>query len=103
MRTEELHLDGNAAGGTLRDVFTHEMTGAVATCGGCGTPGPLGALLQYVNGMGVVLRCQTCDAPVLRLVPAPGLLRLDLSGILLLSIPLADPLEGRDPCSKVRM
>jgi hypothetical protein len=37
--------------------------------------------------MGVVLRCPTCDTPVLRIVRRPGFLCLDLSGILLLTIP----------------
>jgi hypothetical protein len=87
MQTEELRLDGNAAGGILRDVFTHEMTAALATCAGCGTIGPVGALLEYGHGMGIVLRCPQCDTPVLCLVGAPGLRRLDLSGILLLTIP----------------
>ena len=86
MQTEELRLDGNAAGGFLRDVFTHEMTAALATCAGCGTMGPVGALLEYGHGMGIVLRCPTCDTPVLRIVSKPCL-RLDLSGILLLTIP----------------
>ena len=87
MQIEEMRLDGNAAGGILRDVFTHEMTVAVATCAGCATMGPVGALLDYAHGMGVVLRCPTCDTPVLRIVRTPGSLRLDLSGILLLTIP----------------
>jgi hypothetical protein len=87
MQTEELRLDGNAAGGILRDVFTHEMTVALATCAGCGTMGPIGGLLEYGHGMGIILRCPTCDTPVLRIVRTPGLLRLDLSGILLLTIP----------------
>ncbi len=87
MQTEELRLDGNAAGGMLREVFTHEMTAALAKCAGCGTIGPVGALLEYGHGMGVVLRCPTCDTPVLRIVPAPRVLRLDLSGIVLLTIP----------------
>ena len=87
MQTEEFRLDGNAAGGILRDVFTHEMTAALASCGGCGTVGPIGALLEYGQPMGIVLRCPTCDAPVLRIVRTPGLLRLDFSGIRLLTIP----------------
>ena len=40
-----------------------------------------------MHGMGVVLRCPACDTPVLRIVRTPGFLRLDLSGILLLTIP----------------
>lgn len=87
MQTEELRLDGNAAAGTLREVFTHEMTGAIATCAGCRAMGPVGALLEYGHGMGIVLRCPACDALVLRIVRTPGVLRLDLSGVLLLTIP----------------
>jgi uncharacterized protein DUF6510 len=89
MQTEELRLDGNAAAGRLREVFTHEMTAALATCAGCETAGPIGALLEYGHGMGIVLRCPACDTPVLRIVPTAGLLRLDLSGILLLTIPVS--------------
>lgn len=93
MQTEEMRLDGNAAGGILRDVFTHEMTAARATCAGCGTTGPVGALLEYGHGMGIVLRCPGCDAPVLRIVRTPGLIRLDASGALLLTIPETAPLS----------
>lgn len=87
MQTEEMRLDGNAAGGILRDVFTHEMTAALATCAGCGTSGPVGALLAYGHAMGTVLRCPGCDAPVLRIVRTPGHICLDPSGVLLLTIP----------------
>ena len=85
-------LDGNAAGGILRDVFTHEMTTALVSCGGCGSAGPIGSLLEYGYPMGIVLRCPTCDTPVLRIVHTPGLLRLDLTGVRLLTI-----LEGVSP------
>jgi len=87
MQTEEMRLDGNAAGGILRDVFTHEMTAALATCAGCGALGPVGALLEYGHRMGIVLRCPQCDTPVLRIVILPGHFRLDCSGLLRLTIP----------------
>ena len=87
MQTEELRLDGNAASGVLREVFANEMTAALATCAGCGTAGPVGGLLEYGHGMGIVLRCQKCDTPVLRIVRVPGRLHVDLSGVLLLTIP----------------
>ena len=87
MQTEDMRLDGNAAGGALREVFAREMTAALATCTGCGTAGPVGALLQYGHPMGVILRCPTCDTAMLRLVNTPGGLRLDASGISLLMIP----------------
>jgi Family of unknown function (DUF6510) len=87
VKTEEMRLDGNAAGGVLREVFAREMTAALATCTGCGMTRPLGALLEYGHRMGVVLRCPTCDAAMLRLVGTPGWLRLDASGISILMIP----------------
>lgn len=90
MQIEGMRLDGNAAGGVLRDVFTEEMTAALATCAGCGATGPIGELLEYGQSMGVVLRCPSCDTPVLRIVRARGVLRLDLSGVSLLTIPDVD-------------
>ena len=87
MQTEEIRLDGNAAGGILRDVSAHDMTAALASCSGCGSVGPTGALLEYGHPMGIILRCPTCDTPVLRIVCTPGLLRLDFSGARLMTIP----------------
>jgi hypothetical protein len=87
MQTEDLRLDGNAAGGVLRELFAQEMTAALGSCAGCGTTGAIGALLEYGHGMGTILRCPRCDAPLLRIVRAAGQLRVDLSGILFLAIP----------------
>jgi hypothetical protein len=87
MLTEEMRLDGNAAAGTLRELFASDVTAALATCAGCGAVGPVGTLLEYGHGMGVVLRCPGCDAPMLRVVHTPGWLRVDASGIALLVIP----------------
>jgi len=93
MQIEEMRLDGNAAGGILREVFAHEMTAALAACAGCATTGPVGALLAYGHAMGVILRCPKCDTPVLRLVRTRDMLRLDLSGISLLTIPESVPVS----------
>ena len=87
MQVEELRLDGNAAGGALREIFAQEMTTAVATCAGCGTAREIGALLEYGHGMGIVLRCPGCDTPMLRFVRTPGWRHLDASGISYLMIP----------------
>ena len=86
MQVEDLRLDGNAAAGMLRELFARDVTAALATCAGCGTVGPVGALLEYGHAMGVVLRCPACDKVLLRAVHTPGWLRLDASGIALLSI-----------------
>jgi hypothetical protein len=88
MRSEEMRLDGNAAAGMLADLFTMEATGASATCAGCGRIAPLGALLEYGQGMGVVLRCASCDTAVLRIARTPGRLHVDFSGVSLLMIPV---------------
>ncbi len=87
MQTEEMRLDGNAAGGALREVFARDVTAALATCAGCRRQGPLGTLLEYGHGMGVVLRCPHCDAAMLRVVRTPGWTRVDASGTALLLIP----------------
>jgi len=86
MQTEEMRLDGNAAAGMLRELFARDVTAATATCRACGTVGPIGGLLEYGHQMGIVLRCPTCDGVVLRLVHASGALRLDPSGIALLTL-----------------
>jgi hypothetical protein len=87
MQTEEMRLDGNAAGGAMREVFAREMTVALATCAGCGAVRPVGALLEYGHGMAVILRCPDCDAVQLRIVRAPGCVWMDASGLALLAIP----------------
>jgi len=87
MRTEEMRLDGNAAAGTLRELFARDVTAAIATCAGCGAEGPIGRLLEYGNGMGVILRCPSCETAVLRVVRTPRWLRVDASGLSLLAIP----------------
>ena len=90
MQVEEMRLDGNAAAGMLREVFAREVTAALATCAGCGSLGPVGALLEYGQSMGVILRCPSCDAAMLRIVHTPGWLRVDASGVSLLMIPESD-------------
>jgi hypothetical protein len=87
MQTEEMRLDGNAAAGALRELFAREVTVALATCTGCGKVEPVGALLEYGDGMGVILRCPWCDTAMLRIVRTPGWLRVDASGMSLLMIP----------------
>jgi hypothetical protein len=91
MQIEEMRLDGNAAAGALREVFAREVTPALATCKGCGAVRPVGALLEYGQPMGVILRCPGCDAAMLRFVHTPGWLRVDASGIALLLIPEGVP------------
>ena len=77
---EDKRLDGNAAAGILSEVFVPEVTTARATCANCGTIRALGALLVYAHGMGMVVRCPSCDAVVLRVARTPTRLWLDPKG-----------------------
>ena len=67
---DELKLEGNAAAGLLGEVFPFEMTMAEVACDRCGTTGNVGGQAAYMTKMGVVVRCASCDAALVRL-PAP--------------------------------
>ena len=67
--TEDLHLDGNALGGMLIEIFGHEMTDAEGTCLDCGAVNQFGALIAYIAAPGYVLRCPSCRAVLLVIVP----------------------------------
>jgi hypothetical protein len=86
-----VHLDGNVAAGELSEVFTREVTTAIATCAGCGATGSVAAVRVYEAGPGTVLRCPECDAVLLRIVHAHGEIRMEMRGVRLLR--WADP-EG---------
>ena len=78
------HLDGNAAAGELSEVFTRDVTTAVATCAECGMSGSLAQAMLY-EGMGTVLRCASCDALLLRFVRGGGEGRVEMRGVRVLS------------------
>jgi Family of unknown function (DUF6510) len=84
--TMERSLDGNAAAGTLADLFAFDVTVAVTTCATCGDARPVAELHAYMDAPGLVLRCATCAATQLRLVRAADRSWLDLRGIQVLEI-----------------
>jgi hypothetical protein len=86
---DQMRLDGNAAAGQLRELFARDMTAALATCAGCHTTAPLGALAEYGQNMGVVLRCGRCDTVMLRLVRTPQALHVDATGITVMVVPVS--------------
>jgi len=73
-------LDGNAAGGLLRELFALEMTEADIICDGCGAVAEIGAERLYGGPMGAILRCIHCDSVVIRLVHTPKGYWLDMRG-----------------------
>ena len=81
---DAVRLDGNVAAGILSEVFVPDITTSRAMCANCGTIRPLGALPVYGQNMGVVMRCPTCDAVVLRVARTSRRLWVDPTGARLL-------------------
>ena len=75
------HVDGNAAAGELSEVFALEMTGAVATCAGCGATGALASVYVYEAAMGTVLRCPHCDCVLMRVAHVGDETHMDMRGV----------------------
>jgi len=71
-------LDGNAAGGLLREVFAFDATTARITCAGCARVVPMGELRLYAIELGAILRCPSCDEAVVRIGRTSRGLWLDL-------------------------
>ena len=78
---DALKLDGNAAAGTLQEVFALEVTAASGTCNACGAVGAVGELMLYAHAPGLVFRCPYCDAVVLRIVTDGKRFWLDARGL----------------------
>ena len=79
-------LDGNAAGGMLRAIFPFEMTSVETTCEGCGAHNAVGALAVYTHGMGMVVRCPSCESVLIRVTEIKGHYWLDMRGVRVLQI-----------------
>ncbi|HEX4207148.1 MAG TPA: DUF6510 family protein [Ktedonobacteraceae bacterium] len=82
----ENKLDGNAAGGTLQEIFPFDMTLVQATCAGCGATDVIGALSVYMHAMGTIVRCPSCDTVLIRVAQTKGRNFLDMRGVRVLQI-----------------
>ena len=82
---EAARLDGNVAAGMLSEIFVQDFTTARVTCANCGAARPVGALLVYAHGMGMVMRCN-CDSVVMRMARTPTRLWFDPSGASLFTL-----------------
>jgi len=80
--------DGNALAGPLSEVFTAEVTTAVARCGGCGQATVVAELAVYGPDPGLVGRCPGCSDVLVRLVRTTDSVWLDLSGTASLQVPV---------------
>lgn len=75
------HLDGNAIGGLLVDVFGRDMTGANGCCAGCGAVNAMAALLVFRSGPGDVARCPACETVVLVMTALRGGTRVHVAAL----------------------
>jgi hypothetical protein len=85
--TEMNYLDGNAAAGSLSELFAVDLTAAVARCNGCGQTGVFAEAHVYMDAPGMVARCSSCDSVLLRVVTTPSDTYLDLRGLTYLRVP----------------
>ncbi len=86
MTTDDRHLDGNAAGGVLGQIFALEMTTAEVICANCEMVGPIGAALVYGMAIGTIIRCPGCGEALIRVAHGPQRYWVDFSGIRLMQL-----------------
>jgi hypothetical protein len=80
------YMDGNMLGGTLGELFTMDVTAATITCVSCGASWAIAETHVYLHAPGMVARCPTCEAVLLRLVRGPDRAWLDLRGVTSLQV-----------------
>jgi len=80
MKAAEMKLDGNAIGGLLIEIFGTDLTGSMGVCASCGAQGQVATLDVYVHAPGIVARCRSCEAVMIRIVRSETRTWLDLSG-----------------------
>jgi hypothetical protein len=85
-------IDGNALGGPMRELFSVDVTSAMTRCANCGRVGPMAQMRLFDHAPGIVARCPSCDAVVMRMVRGPGRAWLDMQGMSYLQLPM--PEEG---------
>lgn len=86
MINDEQHLDGNAAGGVLRQIFAFEMTTAEVICAHCDAVEVIGAAKVYATAMGTIIRCPGCGETLMRIAHGPERYWIDFSGTRLLQL-----------------
>ena len=90
MTSDEQHLDGNAVGGILGQIFAVEMTTTELICANCDAVGPIGAAVVYATAMGTIVRCPGCGEALIRFAHGPQRYRVDFSGTRLMQLAAAE-------------
>jgi hypothetical protein len=82
---DDFALDGNAIGGMMMEVFGSDMTTAVGTCASCGAVAQVAEFAVYMPGLGIVVRCRSCNAVLMVFVRIHEITCVDLEGLASLS------------------
>ena len=80
MNVADMKLDGNAIGGLLMEIFGTDVTASIGVCASCGAEDHVATLEVYMRAPGVVGRCRSCGAVMVRIVRSETRTWLDLSG-----------------------
>ena len=91
MTSDDHFLDGNAAAGALREVFSLDVTTATGQCVGCGSSAAMAETRVYVDAPGLVMRCRSCDSVLLRVVRSPDRTWIDMRGLTYLELAMPAP------------
>jgi phage FluMu protein Com len=86
MSDEARFLDGNAAGGDLRELFSVDVTAATCRCEFCGRTAAIADTQLYADAPGLVLRCPECEHVLLRFARTGNRTQIDLRGLSYISI-----------------
>ena len=78
--SEDVHVDGNAIGGVLMELFGREMTDAHGCCASCGRVHQVAEMMVY-QGMGDVVRCPSCGNVVIVAVTIRARTRVHLDAL----------------------
>ncbi len=88
--TDSTPPDANMLAGPAREIFAADVTVARGRCAGCGRVDVVAELRVYADAPGLVARCPSCDAVMLRLVRSPDRAWLDLRGAVALEMPMPE-------------
>lgn len=81
-------VDGNDIAGTAGELFAVDLTGARGRCVACGQESMVGQARVYNRAPGLVVRCPSCEAVLMRLVRSPDRAWLDVRGLAYLEFAL---------------
>ena len=83
---DETHLDGNALGGLLHELFERDMTDQPGRCGECGSVRAFGEVHVFRDAPGDVMRCPTCGAVLMVIVQVRSGYRISFESLSWLEI-----------------